>query len=88
VDSLLVVGETSFLACFFIIGLADSVSICWVGVFFAMFFSVLSGGGGETSSMYFGVNMRMSEIRKNAKRVFLSIASLQGHVHQGEEGYT
>ncbi len=50
----------------------------------AMFSSVLWGGDGETNSMYFGVNMRISEIRKNAKRVFLSIASLPGHVRQGE----
>ena len=53
-----------------------------------MFSSELSGGGGETSSMYFGVKMRMSEIRKNAKRVFLSIASLQGRARRGEAGYT
>ena len=57
-------------------------------MFSAMFSSGFSGGGGETSSMYFGVNMRISEIRKKARRVFLSIASLQGRVHQGEAGYT
>ena len=57
-------------------------------MFSAMFSSEFSGLGGETSSMYFGVNMRISEIRKNARRVFLSIASLQGRVHQGEAGYT
>ena len=57
-------------------------------MFSAIFSSGLWGGGGETSSMYFGVNMRISEIRKKARRVFLSIASLQGRVHQGEAGYT
>ena len=32
-------------------------------------------GGGETISIYLGVNTSTSDIRKNAKRVFLSILS-------------
>ena len=32
-------------------------------------------GGGETISMYLGVNTSTRDIRKNAKRVFLSILS-------------
>jgi hypothetical protein len=36
------------------------------------------GGGGETISIYLGVSIKTRDMRKNAKRVFLSISYLTG----------
>ena len=61
------------------VGLGPGFSFSGGGVFVYKESKVSgSGDGGETISIYLGVSIKTRDIRKNAKRVFLSISYLTG----------